>query len=159
MLRIIFHLPFMIIILVFFQFSILMAQKSPEKDAKVVNSCLIIQELLPGNPGNKTGVRLKNGSYEIFASEYKTYGYKIIGNKEGLVADGGLPGGANKNTVYKFVGKSTIKLGSGSSYIFEGEKYDPISFVLMTDNGLTYIGGKGKVTLNDSTIVKLPCPK
>jgi len=56
----------------------------------------------------------------------------------------------NANSILRFGGKVTLK-----GVIFEGEKDDPLAFVLL-DNGLVYIMGKGKVTLNDGKSVVLP---
>lgn len=122
------------------------------------NSCLKIKEILPGNPDNQLpGVLVKNGSYEIFESEYKTTGIKITGNEGGLEARGGLPGGAEDNSIYKFIGKSTIILGSGSVFVFEGDPFHPITFVLSSLDGFVYLEGKGKVVLSDKSTIRLPC--
>ena len=56
----------------------------------------------------------------------------------------------NTNSILRFGGKVTLK-----GVIFEGEKDDPLAFVLL-DNGLVYITGKGKVTLNNGKSVVLP---
>ncbi|MFC1653135.1 hypothetical protein ACFL3F_05390, partial [Planctomycetota bacterium] len=123
------------------------------------NSCLNIGELRPGNPGNKLpGVYVKNGSYKIFRSRYNTTGIEITGGNGGLEAQGGLPGGAGDNFVYRFTNKSTIIAPGGRRIILEGDSLVPITFVLTADQGLVYLEGNGKVTINNKTVM-LPCEK
>ena len=130
------------------------AQMTPDDDPMVAASCLKIQGL---QPGNSNPVRIASGSVQIILSRYQTYGYKVVAEPEGLVADGGLPMGSAENSTYIFVGKSVINLVDGSTYIFEGDPSEPITFVLLAEQGLVYLDGKGQVTLDDGEIVKLPC--
>lgn len=118
------------------------------------NSCLNIEELRPGNPGNKLpGVYVKNGSYKVFRSRYNTTGIEITGGNGGLDAQGGLPGGAGDNYVYRFINKSTIITPGGQRIVFEGDSHSPITFVLTADKGLVYLEGDGKVIIKDKSVM------
>jgi len=56
----------------------------------------------------------------------------------------------NANSILRFCGKVTLE-----GIVFEGEKDNPLTFVLL-DNGLTYVIGKGRITLNNGESVSLP---
>ena len=79
---------------------------------------------------------------------YKTYGYKIQAASGGLETDGALPGGMDEGDEYQFVGKTTLLLKNGLRFIFEGIQPNPMSFVLVKEQGLVYLDGDGQVTLS-----------
>ena len=137
----------------------------PEKDRPKVaddikSSCFRISKIKPVAPGQqRPAAMVNNGSISTFLSRYYTSGFAIEGDTGGLLARGALPGALDQNNVFQFLNKATVVTADKTTYIFEGDYVDPITFVLTAEKGLVYLKGKGRVTIKGKKTVRLPCKK
>lgn len=126
--------------------------------ADVSSSCFELEMFRPvGRSEKPPRVQVANGSLKVFRSSYNTTGITVTGDEGGLEAEGGLPGGAGPDFVYRFSGKSTVTRADGQPVVFEGAPDDPVTFVLTGDHGLVYVAGKGTVKVGAHDVVALPC--
>lgn len=80
-------------------------------------------------------------------------GFKAEYPKDGMPFDaGGAYGPFGHGSVWRFKGR----VENIGGFTFEGNKSDPLRFILVEGRGLVYLYGSGTVKLKDGTIVSLP---